>query len=241
MAITAPPSVQVVQLLRGDDPHVLLAAGSCVVMLILVMMRMAGVVAVQRVTATTDALTGLKTRRYLEQRLAVQSRRAAGIKHSTGLLIVDVDHFKRVNDNFGHPGGDQVLVEVARRLSASMPAGAVVARYGGEEFAVLLTAADPASVASAAQTACRVIAEHPFEVVDTSVVVTASVGGASQSEEVSTAEVLVSSADRALYTAKNAGRNRSVMYSPLDSEEFAPIDLRGQQHHPPPALLAADN
>lgn len=241
VAIIVAPAVQVVQVLRGDDPYVLLTAGTCVVMLILVMARMAGVVAAQRVTATTDTLTGLKTRRYLEQRLATESRRASGLGHSAGLLIVDVDHFKRVNDSFGHPGGDQVLTEVARRLSTGAPRGAVVARYGGEEFAVLLPATDADSVAAAAEAARRVIAEHPFEVADTSVVVTASVGGAYLTDEVATAEALIGSADRALYTAKNAGRNRCVMHSPLRSGEHLPVRLGSQEQIAPPALLAAKN
>ena len=240
MAIIAAPAVQVVQVLRGDDPHVLLAAGTCVVMLILVLARMAGVVAAQRVTATTDALTGLKTRRYLEQRLATEGRRTAGVRHSAGLLIVDVDHFKRVNDTFGHPGGDQVLVEVARRLSTGAPRGAVVARYGGEEFAVLLPAGDADSVAATAETARRVIAEHPFEVAGTSVVVTASVGGSCLTDEVPNAEVLVISADRALYTAKNAGRNRAVMHSSLGSDEHPLVRFGSQERLAPPTLLSAE-
>ena len=218
-AVMTAPVVQIVQLLRGADPHLLLTASGCVVMLGLVMTRMAGVVAAQRVTATTDALTGLKTRRYLEQQLAALIRQALRTNGRAGLLIVDVDHFKTVNDTFGHPGGDQVLVEVARRLTAAMPAGAVVARYGGEEFAVLLPTADLGSAAVAAEAARTVIAATPFEVADVAVTVTASAGGACLSEHICSAEELVLAADRALYAAKNAGRNRSVMHTSLDGEQ----------------------
>ncbi|WP_041939894.1 MULTISPECIES: diguanylate cyclase [Frankia] len=131
------PVVLGVQAGRGDvrDVGVIAVVSAGIVLLIIA--RMARLEADQRRVAITDGLTGLRTRRYLEAEMRVAARRARQIGSGMGLLLVDVDHFKSVNDRFGHPTGDQVLAEVARRLLDVTRPGDVVARYGGEEFALL--------------------------------------------------------------------------------------------------------
>ncbi|HEV7899773.1 MAG TPA: GGDEF domain-containing protein, partial [Planosporangium sp.] len=132
------PATLLVQYLRHAPMHVPLATASCMAMFLLVIARMAAMVRVQRQMAITDGLTGLRTRRFLEQALRSEAARTHRGDFSVGLLLIDVDHFKRVNDAYGHHGGDRVLCEVAHRLRNLVRPGDVVARYGGEEFAVLL-------------------------------------------------------------------------------------------------------
>ncbi len=208
------PVVQVVQYYRDDQVRVPLVASACAVMFLLVMARMAGMVAAQRRAAITDGLTGLHTRRYFEQCLTTEVQRAQRTGLPLGLLIVDVDHFKAVNDTYGHPGGDRVLIEVARRLTTSSRAGTVVARFGGEEFALLLPHTDPAGVAVAAENIRRAIGTTPIAVRNETLIrVTASVGASCLPEHADTPETLVLTADHALYAAKDAGRNRAVVSS----------------------------
>jgi two-component system cell cycle response regulator len=210
--VLAAPAVQVVQYYRDDQVTVPLVASACAVMFLLVMARMAGMVAAQRRAAITDGLTGLHTRRYFEQCLATEVQRAQRTGLPLGLLIADVDHFKTVNDTYGHPGGDRVLIEVARRLTRSSRAGTVVARYGGEEFALLLPHTDASGLAVAAENLRRAISTIPVAVRgDTLVRVTVSVGASCLPDHAETPETLVLTADHALYAAKEAGRNRSVV------------------------------
>jgi diguanylate cyclase (GGDEF)-like protein len=131
------PATLFVQHYRGAPLNVPLVCGACAVLYLLVLARMAGLVAAQREVAITDGLTGLHTRRYFEHSLAVEGERAL---RGSGLavLLLDIDHFKAINDTYGHHGGDRVLCEVARRLRTVLRGGELVARYGGEEFAVLV-------------------------------------------------------------------------------------------------------
>ena len=210
VAVLTAPAMQLVQHLRGTDIHVILVATCCAVMFLLVMARMAGMVAAQRNAAITDALTGLKTRRYFEQILTTKLQRATRNHQSIGLLIVDIDHFKWVNDTYGHPGGDRVLIEIARRLALARP-GTVVARYGGEEFVVLIPQIDQGQLTTVAEQVRQAIANTPVTVrPDTLLSITASIGASSFPEHANTASTLVQSADHALYAAKEAGRNQAV-------------------------------
>ncbi|WP_261575516.1 GGDEF domain-containing protein, partial [Frankia gtarii] len=131
------PMVLGVQAGRGDLRDVRVIAMVSAGIMLLIIARMARLEAEQRHLAITDGLTGLRSRRYLEAEMRVVTRRARRVGSRVGLLLVDVDHFKSVNDRFGHPAGDQVLTEVARRLLTVTRPGDVVARYGGEEFALL--------------------------------------------------------------------------------------------------------
>jgi two-component system, cell cycle response regulator len=207
------PAALLVQYLRGDDLHVPVATGACMALFLLVIGRMAVMVRAQRHMAITDGLTGLRTRRFLEQALTSEGARH---QRGVGLLLLDVDHFKAVNDTHGHHGGDRVLCEVARRLRELVRPGDVVARYGGEEFAVLLPGATGTELARVGERVRRGIANTPIAVDrETLVTVTVSIGAAMLPDHVDTTGDLTLTADRALYAAKESGRNRLITARPV--------------------------
>lgn len=156
----------------------------------------------------TDALTGLFNRRHTDEALIAETRLAARTERPCAVLLVDVDHFKRVNDTYGHSAGDEVLVAVARRILARARAGDVATRWGGEEF--LLLARDVpdqttlASIAEDIRLSCRGTIRVAGGI---DIPITVSVGGA-LSTNFPTPDTLVEAADRALYEAKESGRDR---------------------------------
>jgi two-component system cell cycle response regulator len=209
LAAVVAPATMVAQYVRSGQPHVLMAGVACIVLFLLVLGRMTGLVQAQRHAAITDGLTGLHSRRFFEQNLRAEAARAARSGGDLGLLLLDIDHFKKVNDTYGHNGGDRVLVEVAHRLSRLARPGDLVARYGGEEFAVLLPGADPAQAREIAERVRRGIGGAPIAVAESRLYrVTASVGVAGLAGAGHECDELVLAADRALYAAKNAGRDR---------------------------------
>ena len=159
--------------------------------------------------ARTDILTGLDNRRrFSELAEACLAHEAAS------LLLLDVDHFKSVNDHFGHVAGDEVLTWVADRLRAALPEGASVARWGGEEFIVLLPGSrSPGFLEAAGEELRRAISSHPIPTSSAALSVTVSVGAA-LSGDADPPEELVAAADRALYLAKSEGRDRTVVDDP---------------------------
>lgn len=206
-AITAPTSL-LIQYARGGEPHVIAAGIACNAMFLLVLARMAGLVRAQRLAAITDGLTGLRSRRYFEETLRHEVERAARHGEPLGLLLLDIDHFKRVNDTYGHGGGDRVLIEVTHRLSQLVRPGDLAARYGGEEFAMLLPGATPEETLAVAERIRRGVAAAPIAVSeDVLCHVTVSIGAAGV-PALRDVDELVLAADRALYAAKNAGRDR---------------------------------
>jgi diguanylate cyclase (GGDEF)-like protein/PAS domain S-box-containing protein len=159
--------------------------------------------------AATDPLTGLANHRTFHDRLQTEVERAHRYGRDLSLVLFDLDHFKRVNDTFGHQEGDKVLAEVARRLSRDARRGELVARIGGEEFAWLLPETNEEGALAAAERARAAIEREPFGEVGT---VSLSAGVCSN-EPGREAHDLVRYADRALYLAKAAGRNRTLLYS----------------------------
>jgi diguanylate cyclase (GGDEF)-like protein len=158
--------------------------------------------------AITDGLTGLTNYRFFEMRLDEELRRARRYGLPLSIMLVDVDHFKQVNDLFGHPSGDRVLRELARIMRQTVRETEIVARYGGEEFALILpqTGAEQAMVA--AQRVCNGIAAHRFSTVDGERIrMTVSIGVAGSPDLPQAPGELVEAADRALYVAKSDGRN----------------------------------
>ncbi|MEV6346309.1 GGDEF domain-containing protein [Actinoplanes sp. NPDC051851] len=203
------PLTLVVQYLRGADLHVLLVAGCCAALFLLVVGRLAGLVQAQRHAAITDSLTGLHTRRYFAESLGSECARAARAHEPLSLILLDVDHFKKVNDTYGHSAGDRVLVEVATRLRASIRSGDVVARYGGEEFAVLLPRTSTADAATVAERLRAEIMRSGVVLSATEVItVTVSSGVATAPQYAGTPDDLVNLADVLLYRSKESGRNR---------------------------------
>lgn len=169
--------------------------------------------------ATTDALTGLLNRRGLETRAA----EAIAIAHRHGrplaCLIIDLDHFKTINDTYGHAAGDRSLREAAHRIRSNLRASDIVARYGGEEFLLLLPETDEAGAVAVAEKARTVLAEALVDVETeqgpAAITLQASVGIASWEATMKDLSTLYAAADRALYEAKRTGRNRIVVASDL--------------------------
>jgi diguanylate cyclase (GGDEF)-like protein len=161
-----------------------------------------------REQATTDPVTGLANHRAFHERLRTEVRRAARHGRALSIAVFDLDHFKSVNDTYGHQTGDEVLAAVARRLAGVARAGELVARTGGEEFAWLMPETPEEGAHVAAERARRAIESRPFEGVGR---LTLS-AGVSSNEHGSTAEELFSAADKALYLAKERGRNTTVSH-----------------------------
>ncbi|MCP2083534.1 UNVERIFIED_ORG: diguanylate cyclase (GGDEF)-like protein [Methylorubrum zatmanii] len=157
--------------------------------------------------ADTDPLTGLANRRGL---FAALSQRA-GLSPSPprcAILLADIDHFKAINDTYGHDGGDAALVGFAERLRGVMRKDDLVARWGGEEFLVVLDQADATAAATVAERLRKSAAGQPFTVNGAAVTVTASIGVAVVAAGEERIDAALSRADAALYAAKRAGRNR---------------------------------
>jgi diguanylate cyclase (GGDEF)-like protein len=169
--------------------------------------RLATLVGVLADSARTDALTGLKNRRAFEETLAVELERAARTGETVALIIGDLDHFKAINDDFGHPVGDEVLRRAARALEGAVRRVDVPFRIGGEEFAVIVPATDLASSHLLSERVREAIADA-FE--SGPRVVTMSLGVAAYPEHGADAVSLIAQADAACYQAKTRGRNRSV-------------------------------
>ncbi|MEA2331975.1 MAG: hypothetical protein QOH58_2113 [Thermoleophilaceae bacterium] len=169
--------------------------------------------------ARTDPLTQLKNRLALDQELDVELQRARRGSRQLSIVVGDLDHFKRVNDELGHRAGDLALIRVARNLTSHRRAGDSVARTGGEEFTMLLpeTAEHEAYL-----TAERIRAAVESEFGRDSVPVTFSFGVATYPDHGETVDAVIESADQALYAAKALGRNRSIIFNPEISAIFAP-------------------
>jgi diguanylate cyclase (GGDEF)-like protein len=162
--------------------------------------------------AATDALTGLFNRRYFQQALEREMSRADRGSNSIALLLLDIDHFKFLNDNYGHALGDTVLKKIADVLQGTLRKGDVLARYGGEEFVVLLPQATYEGAQEFAQRIWKAVGTARIHPGGGSHRVTASVGWALLPDDADTAESLVENADRALYFAKETGRNKVAGY-----------------------------
>jgi diguanylate cyclase (GGDEF)-like protein len=159
--------------------------------------------------ASTDPLTGIANRRTFHERLTDEVARAERYGRHLSLALMDLDHFKAVNDVHGHQGGDRVLVLFAQLLSAHSREGELVARIGGEEFAWLMPETDQDGAHAAADRVREAIETTPFENIGR---VTLSAGVCS-TERVPDADTLMHDADRALYWAKDSGRNMTMLYT----------------------------
>ena len=160
--------------------------------------------------ADRDGLTGIANRRYFEARLADEFQRWQRYGGELSMLLFDLDHFKRINDEFGHMAGDTVLRSMAQRVSGVVRKQDVFGRFGGEEFALLLPCTPLDDALYVAEKIRCTIADEPVEVQGVIVPVTASVGAATARTGAPDYEGMINEADAALYTAKRQGRNRSV-------------------------------
>ncbi len=171
----------------------------------------------------TDALTGLRNRRFFDERLHEEFRRAQRYGDYLSLIMIDLDHFKQVNDRFGHPVGDLVLREAAALIRASIRDPDICARYGGEEFAVILPKTHMSGALAVAERIWRELGSKEYVLGpgaaggDAGTAqperITASLGIAFYpSKDITTGELLLRFTDQALYQAKRAGRNTICLY-----------------------------
>ncbi len=158
------------------------------------------------IMAITDPLTGIFNRRHLESELEKEFSKRKRYKQAITCLILDVDHFKRVNDSYGHKAGDMVLKELAQRLKQSLRQVDIVARWGGEEFVIVLPQVGRDDAVKSASRIHALVSNAKFENIDEPI--TVSIGVSCVSDSINTAEELIDAADRALYQAKKNGRNR---------------------------------
>jgi diguanylate cyclase (GGDEF)-like protein len=166
--------------------------------------------------ATTDALTGLANYRHFHDLLGLEVQRARRMGYPVGLLIMDLDHFKSVNDRHGHPKGDVALRQVADQLKKRLRRTDVVGRIGGEEFGAVLPGDRLGEVAIVAEKLRQAVQELPplrGGISDRTTYLTASIGGASLGPEQVDAERLIGCADQALYQAKLNGRNQVRLWT----------------------------
>jgi diguanylate cyclase (GGDEF)-like protein len=186
--------------------------------------------------ATTDPLTNLSNHRFFRDALALEIARASRLGYSLGLLMVDVDNFKRVNDTFGHPVGDDVLRGIAEILRSNLRQTDVAARYGGEEFAIVLPGLGPLGVRAVGEKLRRAVRGlQPLIARDaTAFQVSISVGGVSASPPDLNAVDLIRVADTALYAAKRRGRDTVCVATGASVDDQPPPEMnRHEQAHSP--------
>lgn len=178
-------------------------------------LKLGDTLAALRQLATRDELTGLLNRREFDRILNEEQERALRFGHPLALVMLDIDHFKSVNDRHGHPAGDVVLREVAQRLVRHVRTVDRVARFGGEEFGLILMQTDTVAALDVARRVCASVRDQRVRVGETLMLeITASAGVASLPADAATAAELLAAADRALYAAKAAGRNRVEPHKP---------------------------
>jgi diguanylate cyclase (GGDEF)-like protein len=161
--------------------------------------------------ALTDPLTGLHNRRSLFELGRVEFARAQRMDRPFCCMMLDLDHFKQINDTHGHPVGDQVLREFAYRCKSSIRDIDLIGRYGGEELIILLPETDWETAMQVADRLRATVAAEPIRTTDIDIAVTVSIGVATKDENTTQLETLIARADQAMYIAKHKGRNRVAM------------------------------
>ena len=162
--------------------------------------------------AFTDALTGARNRRYFDETSERELQVSLEKDKPFSLIIIDVDHFKHVNDTYGHQVGDEVLRILVARISHNIKKDTMIARYGGEEFVITLPGVEIDNVLRTAERIRSSIEASVFHIGDLELSVTISAGVATLTPEAATVEEILSSADKALYEAKESGRNKVVIH-----------------------------
>jgi diguanylate cyclase (GGDEF)-like protein len=166
------------------------------------------------ILATTDGLTEISNRRYFLTSAEKEFERSIRYMESLSIIMIDIDHFKKVNDTYGHTTGDEVLHETAQICKQSLREVDLIGRYGGEEFIILLPETDAVEAYLVAERLCTLIADHKFNTKSGIIHITASLGVASIEDKGYSIKSLLDHSDQALYTAKQEGRNRVKRYKP---------------------------
>jgi len=174
---------------------------------------------------TTDRLTGVGNRRAFDQLTEIEAAKAKRYGVPVSLIMLDVDHFKRINDRYGHTVGDAVLIAITRRIVARLRDTDSIVRWGGEEFAVVTPCTTVSGAEVLAEAMRRVVAEEPFEIVGR---VTISLGVA-QLSQTEAATQWVSRADLVLYKAKRSGRNCVCLLADMSSRSSPFVLVWGEQ------------
>ncbi len=179
----------------------------------------------------TDGLTGLWNYRYFQMKLTEELERSGRFHRPLALVILDLDHFKKVNDEHGHQRGDSVLIELSARVKATIREVDVLARYGGEEFVLVLPETDVDGAKKTAARICEVVRQRPFGGRgETPLAITVSVGAAIYPRHADDGAALIAAADAALYEAKNGGRDRYVLSTSQPVPPFEPESTALSDH-----------
>ena len=195
--------------------------------------------------ATSDPLTGLPNHRTVMTRLEEEISRCHRTQESCAVLFIDLDHFKQINDTWGHRAGDAVLCETGKRLSKALRLEDFVGRYGGEEFAIILTNVALAEAREVADRLQHVLADEsfPWEAEDasqsTSIAITGSIGVALLGAHGNTCETLIEAADAAMYHAKRTGRNRVSVSGEEKTFVQQVLEANIEEHTPDTYVLQA--
>lgn len=169
--------------------------------------------------AIYDILTSLYNRRYFEDRLGVEAQRSFYSGTPLSLVMVDIDHYKKINDTFGHTEGDKILSKIASLLKTSVRKKDTLARYGGEEFVLILPESGLGESYIIAERIRRLVESTPFQVGEVHINLTVSLGISNfPTHQAKSKEELVRMADLALYEAKRGGRNRACIYNSPQGE-----------------------
>jgi diguanylate cyclase (GGDEF)-like protein len=170
-----------------------------------------------RQLAYYDTLTNLPNRRLLQDRLNQVLSQSRRFRRSLAIMFLDLDHFKLINDRFGHDAGDELLKEVATRLSECVRAGDTVSRQGGDEFVIILAEIRDSTDASRVADKIFKALERPVHIGDQEIIVNTSIGISVYSVDgADDAQELLKKADNAMYAAKKAGRNRYCFFEPSE-------------------------
>jgi len=164
-----------------------------------------------RTLSITDPVTQLTNHRFFQENIRMEWKRHTQNKDQLSLIFIDIDHFKRLNDQYGHPEGDKILSAVAQRMVENIPPGTNLSRYGGEEFALVLPNMNSNKAKEIAEKLRVSVSQSPFEDYRISI----SLGVSTSPEFANSVDELIIGADQALYQAKRLGRNQTVVGLPL--------------------------
>ncbi|MBI5050914.1 MAG: GGDEF domain-containing protein, partial [Nitrospirae bacterium] len=168
--------------------------------------------------ALTDGLTGLYNHKHFYERLSEEFQRIERFPHPLSVILMDIDHFKKINDAYGHPVGDIILSNLAGILRKTLRGIDIIARYGGEEFAAVLLNTESRRAKKIAERIRAKVEDSPFFAGEKRLSVTLSIGVATYPHDASTKEELISRADEALYHAKDKGRNQVCVWGEMEGK-----------------------